>query len=106
MALRKIVLTCGSLILIPFHVSSSIIPVDLSKWGAQGGSSSWNVAGNNNSVLQTINGDPTVFFESGSSAQEQALSGTLEVNNAGDDDFIGFVIGFQSGELTSASAEY
>lgn len=106
MALRKIVLACVSLILIPFQASSSIIPVDLSAWGAQGGSSSWNVAGDNNSVLQTINGDPTVFFESGSLAQGQALSGTIEVNNAGDDDFIGFVLGFQSGELTSASAEY
>lgn len=85
-------------------------PVDLSTWGANGGSSSWNVQGtNNDTVLQTVNGRPTVFFDSSaaaSSTQGTALNGKIKVQTSGDDDFIGFVLGYNPGEIYSSSADY
>lgn len=79
--------------------------VDLNGWTAQGGSSSWNVQSGNDTVLQTVNGNPTIFSDlSVTSTQGQALSGEIKVTTTGDDDFIGFVLGYDSGELTSSAS--
>lgn len=87
--------------------SSHAVPVDLSTWVAEGGSSNWMVQGAmNDSVFQTVNGDPTVFFDPTANAQGTALSGTITVETAGDDDFIGFVLGYQSGEISSAVSDF
>ena len=77
--------------------------VDLTGWTAQGGTSSWNVQPGNDTVLQTVNGNPTVFSDlSVTSTQGMALSGKIKVTTTSDDDFIGFVLGYDSGELTAA----
>jgi hypothetical protein len=87
-------------------------PVDLSGWIENGfkgnnGAGTWTTQGvDNDSVLQSINGQPTVFFESGNNAQGTALSGTIKVNTGGDDDFVGFFLGYQNGELNSTSADF
>ena len=85
-------------------------PVNLTGWienGFQGndGAGTWNVQSGNDSVLQTINGEPTVFFDPGTNSQGTALAGTIEVETTGDDDFIGFVLGYQDGEMNSTNAE-
>ncbi len=81
--------------------------VDLNSWSAQGGSSSWNVQAGDDTVLQTVNGAPTVFFDpSATSTQGTALNGKIKVNDTGDDDFIGFVLGYDSGEVFSSTADY
>ncbi len=81
--------------------------VDLTGWSAEGGGSSWNVQPGNDTVLQTVNGSPTIFFDpSVTSTQGTALSGKISVQTGGDDDFIGFVLGYDSGEIFSASADY
>jgi len=82
-------------------------PVDLSGWGAEGysGGFNWVLQPGNNAVLQTINGDPTVFFSPGA-AQGKALSGTIKVTTTGDDDYIGFVLGYKSGDLQAASTDF
>jgi len=83
--------------------------VDLSGWTAEGGSSSWNVQSGNDTVFQTVNGDPTVFFDStATSTQGTALSGKIKVTSAGDwdDDFIGFALGYNSGEINSNSTDF
>jgi len=81
--------------------------VDLTGWTAEGGSSSWNVEDPPDGVLQTVNGAPTVFFDpTVTSAQNTSLSGTIEVQTTGDDDFLGFVLGYESGEIFSDSADY
>lgn len=89
-------------------VSSALAaPVNLSSWTAEG-SGTWQLqnAPTNDSVLQTVNTvAPTVFF-SGAAAQGAALSGKIKVSTTSDDDFIGFVLGYNAGELTSASANY
>jgi hypothetical protein len=80
-------------------------PVDLSGWAAQGGASSWTVAADKNSVFQSVNGDPAVFF-SGTNDIGKKLSGKIKVETTGDDDFIGFVLGYKSGDATAASTDF
>lgn len=84
-------------------------PVNLSTWSSEDGfgsqsSAAWDVAGDNNSVLQKNNSDPAVFYDGAAASQGKALSGTIEVKTTGDDDFIGFVLGFDSGELSGSAS--
>jgi len=88
-----------------FMSSVNAAPVDLSGWGSEG-QGNWAVQAGNNSVFQSQNGQPTVFFETGSNSLNTALSGTIEVQTASDDDFIGFVLGYQAGELSSSNTDY
>lgn len=86
-------------------------PVDLSGWQENGfkgnlAAGNWVVQPGNDSVLQTVNGDPTVFFEAGANDQGTSLSGKVTVETTGDDDFIGFVLGYQDGEFNSTSADF
>jgi hypothetical protein len=85
--------------------SANAAPTDLSTWTAEGSGGNWVRAADNNSVNQTLNGDPTVFY-SDFTGQGRRLSGTIRVNTTGDDDFIGFVLGFDPGELGGASTDY
>lgn len=75
--------------------SAAPIPVDLSTWEKRGpaANGNWNVAGDGSSVLQTINGDPT-FFVGPTSQINTTIRGSIKVETTGDDDFIGFVFGF------------
>lgn len=85
--------------------TASAALVDLSSWTAQGGNSNWSVAPDKNSVFQSVNGSPTVFF-SGSNDQGKVLSGKIKVETATDDDFIGFVLGYKSGDASAASTNF
>jgi hypothetical protein len=100
----KTVLTFAALAAAMMISPANAAPVDLSSWTAQG-NGTWNLQAGNNSVLQTINGDPTVFFSAGN-AQGQQLSGTIRVNTTSDDDFIGFVLGFKSGDLSATTTDF
>lgn len=87
--------------------------VDLSSWienGIKGnnGAGTWTIQGTgNDTVFQSSNGNPTVFFDPGSNAQGTALKGQITVStNAGDDDFIGFVLGYQNNEMNSTAADF
>lgn len=82
-------------------------PVDLSDWTAQGfgRSYNWVLQPGNNAVRQTVNGDPTVFFGPGN-AQGRSLSGSIQVATSSDDDFVGFVLGFRSGDLQAATTDF
>ncbi len=69
--------------------------IDLNTWTQQGTSSNgnWEVAADGSSVLQTINGSAT-FFTSTNSFINSEFTGSFSVNANGDNDFIGFVFGF------------
>jgi hypothetical protein len=88
------------------------VPVDLTGWiengyGGNNGAGTWTVQGaNSDSVFQSINGSPTVFFNPGDNAQGTALSGQITVETGSDDDFIGFVLGYQDGEFNSTAADF
>ncbi len=78
--------------------------VDLSSWaGTDGGH--WTLQSGNNAVLQTTNGNPTMFYNNQDS-QGSALSGTIKAVSGWDDDYIGFVLGYNDGDLGSSSADY
>lgn len=81
--------------------AATAAPTDLSSW-TQEGSGNWVLAADNNSVTQTQNVNPGVYYSDFDSIG-RSLSGTIRVNTTGDDDFIGFVVGFQPGDMTSAS---
>ncbi|HYC54440.1 MAG TPA: hypothetical protein VEL28_05840 [Candidatus Binatia bacterium] len=87
-------------------------PVDLSTWTDESYASVsgfnagvWTVSMSGDSVTQSVNGQPTVFF-SDFTAIGTDIQGQIVVGNDGDDDFMGFVLGFQPGDATNASAEY
>jgi hypothetical protein len=93
-------------------VVANAASVNLSTWeenGYQGngGAGTWVVEGAvSDSVVQTINGQPTVFFEAGTNTQGTELSGEITVETTGDDDFIGFVLGYQADEFNSTNADF
>ena len=102
-----VVLLASSL---PFTASATFI--DLSNWVENGfkgdnEAGTWELLGvNNESVYQTINGQPTVYFEPGT--QASYFEGTIRIANfgVGDNDFVGFVLGYQDGELNSTDADF
>jgi len=100
--LNVFILTLASM---SYSAQAIPIPVDLSTWQSDG-DGTWNLQPGNNTVLQSKNGDPTVFFNSGSNAQGTQISGSIKVGNTTDDDFIGFVLGYQDNELSSASSDF
>ncbi len=82
--------------------------IDLSTWTIDG-SGNWVLpGGDNNSVLQTLNSRPTMFFNDMNS-QGLSLSGSITVEESGgDDDFVGFVLGYDNNDLfgTNSTTDY
>lgn len=103
-------LLCGLTLL---NGPSRAAPVDLNTWTAESypavagfGAGNWNVAPDGSSVTQTINGQPTLFV-SDFNAHGTQISGNIRVNlGAGDDDFIGFALGFAPGESLDPFANF
>jgi len=80
--------------------------IDLSSWIEEGpGAGVWTVAGDNNSVLQTKNSSTPTFFISDSPFINSQFTGTIAVETAGDNDFIGFVFGYQTPFTSKGDAE-
>ncbi|MEM9577977.1 MAG: hypothetical protein AAF999_13300 [Pseudomonadota bacterium] len=109
--LRTTLITTTALALSGFAAHATTVPADLSTWTENGNpnnnAGTWTVQSGGDSVLQSRNGTPTVFFEKGKNAQGTALRGTISVNSrANDDDFIGFVLGYQDGEINSTNADF
>lgn len=80
------------------------VPVDLSDWKADGGGN-WTLQSSNDGVKQSRNSRPTVFFNDRDS-QGTALSGSIEVQTTNDDDFVGFVLGYNERDLFADTADY
>lgn len=91
-------LVAASFVVVPFAVlAQAEVPIDLRSWAELGppANGTWTVSSDGTSVTQSINGDPTFFVGAGSFL-DTTLRGSIRVNNAGDDDYIGFVFGYQS----------
>ncbi|NMT63643.1 PEP-CTERM sorting domain-containing protein [Marinobacter orientalis] len=80
------------------------VPADLSDWEIDG-SGNWTLQASNDAVKQSLNSRPTVFFNNRDS-QGTALGGSIEVQTPGDDDFVGFVLGYNDGDLFADTADY
>lgn len=107
--MQKRLLAAAVAIMAP--ATSLAAPVDLSGWTENGrpnnGAGTWTVQGtNNDSALQSRNGNPTVFFDPAANAQGTALSGSIKVETTSDNDFIGFVLGYQNNEINSTNADF
>ncbi|WP_210396132.1 hypothetical protein [Motiliproteus sediminis] len=76
-------------------------PIDLNTFVQEGplGNGNWNVAGDGNSVTQTINGNPTAFVSPNDFFNTQ-FQGSFSAGNDGDDDYMGFVFGFDADDTT------
>jgi hypothetical protein len=86
--------------------------LDLTSWTPESypavsgfGAGVWNVASGGASVTQTVNGQPT-FFVSPFDAFNLQLEGQISTTGGGDDDYLGFALGFSPGESTNPSADY
>jgi hypothetical protein len=81
------------------------VPVNLNTWSEKGppGNGTWTVAADGSSVLQTVNGDPTFFVGPGD-LFNQEITGSFRVETASDDDYIGFVFGYQTPTTNDNSA--
>ncbi|MBP9145626.1 MAG: DUF11 domain-containing protein [Thermoanaerobaculia bacterium] len=77
------------------------------EWEGADPSALWTVAADGLSVFQSVNSQPSVFF-SPLPAIGSFLEGTIRVESAGnwDDDFIGFVLGFEAGDTLNPDAEF
>ena len=88
------------------------MPVDLSTWMPESYPSvpsfpdgEWILSGDNLNVTQINNGQPT-FFYSDFNAFNTDLVATITVETTGDNDFIGFALGFEPNDSTNPSADY
>jgi len=88
------------------------VPVDLGDWAAESYDSVsgfndgiWTVSGDGSSVRQSVNGQPTLFY-SDFDAFGTEVTGEIRVDTGSDDDFIGFVLGYQPGDNTNIDADY
>ena len=107
--MQKLLLAASVSILMPAMAQAA--PVDLSGWTENGlpnnNAGTWTVQGtNSDSVVQSRNGDPTVFFDPTANSQGTSLGGSITVETTGDNDFIGFVLGYQSNEINSTNADF
>lgn len=87
------------LVTLPIYSNFSIAgAVDLSTWSEEGpGGGVWTVAGDNNSVFQSVNSSTPTFFISDDPFINSRFTGTITVEESGgDNDFIGFVFGYQA----------
>lgn len=75
--------------------------VDLHSWTQAGASTAgnWSVASSGHSVYQSINGNPTAFMST-EKYSYRTFKGKIKVDsNAGDDDWIGFILGDPNSEF-------
>jgi hypothetical protein len=97
-----------------FSLSNSALyaaPVNLNNWTAESypavsgfPAGSWAVQGGGSSVVQSNNGQPT-FFYSDFDTFGSKFTGDI-TSGGGDDDYIGFALGFNPGDSTNGAADY
>ncbi len=78
-------------------VQADEVSINLNTWTQEGptNAGNWTVAADGQSVFQTINGEPT-FFISPDTFANTVIEGRFAVETTSDDDYIGFVFGYQS----------
>ena len=95
--LSLFILASGGFLLANPSVVAQSVPINLNTWNQESasGNGNWTVAPDGNSVFQSINGNPT-FFVSPDDFINTTFNGEFQVQTTGDDDYIGFVFGYQS----------
>lgn len=89
-----------ALALAPAALAQGGLPVDLSSWQViqydtiSQPNASWDLQPGNTAVLQTVNSDASIFLSDFNSVGQE-INGTWSVETSSDDDFMGFVFGYQ-----------
>lgn len=83
------------------------VAIDLGGWSKLGpaANGNWVVAPGGTSVTQTINDDPT-FFVGPDSYIDTVLRGKIRVGTSSDNDFVGFVMGYNAPAGTGSDMDY
>ncbi len=99
------------LLLFCFAGTANAATVDLNTWTAESypavsgfGAGVWTTTPDGSSVHQSVNGQPTLYY-SDFNAFGSEISGVIK-SGGGDDDFIGFALGYTPGDTTNAAADY
>ncbi len=79
-------------------------PVDLTTY-MQDGRGTWTVGTPTDSVTYSNNTSPSIFYGQDESVGA-SLSANVRVNTRGDDDWFGFVLGYDQGELLDSAPDY
>ncbi len=92
--------------------SALAVQVDLNLWAPESYPAvsgfppgQWTVSPSGQSVTQVANGQPTLFY-SNFNVRGFDVRGSVSMENNGDDDYIGFALGFQPGDTTNPAADY
>lgn len=113
LAIRPLLVVFLAQLFLPGAIGSALgqIPIDLTTWTAESypavsgfDPGDWEIAPDGESVLQSVNGQPTLFFSDFQIGSMEA-EGVIDVSG-GDDDYIGFAIGYQPGDIANPDADY
>jgi hypothetical protein len=103
----------GIVALLVAPVVAVAAPVNLNTWTAESypavagfGAGVWTVSPGGDSVFQSVNGQPTMFYSDFTAIGTEVRGRITVAGNAGDDDYIGFALGFQPGDTTNGGADY
>lgn len=96
--MRKVALLGTLLACVSGMANAELIELDMSTWQTDG-DGNWTYNADENSWYQSVNGQPTVLYDPNQSSINSAISGTISVVTESDDDFIGFTLGYNQGEV-------
>lgn len=99
---RRIAVTSAAALLSLCSLGASAAAIDLSTWSPltvnfPGGqpSGNWILSADNESVEQVVNADPS-FYLNNLNQTDFTIQGSWRVNTSSDDDYMGFVFGYQN----------
>ena len=109
--MKKGALVISLCFLCMYFTNADAALVDLSTWNPESyasvtgfPSAKWVLSADGTSVAQSKNAQPTLFY-SDFNAINSTVIGTFVVPG-GDDDYVGFALGFNPGDTTNSSADY
>jgi len=104
--MKKLMLATALSLGVSGMASAELAELDMSTWQTDG-NGDWTYTAEDNSWFQSINGHPTMLYGAGQSSINSAISGTISVDTFSDDDWVGFGLGYDSGEvLQGAGTDY
>ena len=90
----------GALLAVVPAGPAGAIDFDLRTWSPAGNPLSWDVNADGTQLTQSQNGEPG-FFVSPETFSQATIAGTITTQPAGDDDYVGFVVGYSKSGTTS-----
>jgi hypothetical protein len=91
--LKRFCASLGVCLVLSSQANGAVI--NLNTWSSPDTGGSWTVAPDGESVFQSTNGNPTVFL-SPTNVFNDNIRGSVTVETTSDDDYIGFIFGWQS----------